>query len=473
MKQRSNLVKSVLKKGDCIHLIGIGGTGMVGIAHCLFQRKYQVSGSDLQLSNGLRKLQDQGIKIHIGHNEKNVPDNCSLVVKSAAIRGDNPEIVRARQLHIPILKYSQLLGFLMQEQEGIAVAGCHGKTTTSALIAYTLSVAKKNPSFVIGGFVTDLNASAKLGCGKHFVAEACEYDKSFHNLVYKIAVINNIEEDHLDYYKKLNNIISAFRIFAEKTPRDGVIVANIDNENVRKAIQGIKRNIVTFSLDSTNDLSLDGWVATDIKAKENKWQFTVLYKGKKYGDFSLGISGIHNIYNALAVLAVAHLLKINKADVKKAFSDFTGVVRRFQSIGWYNGAQVFDDYGHHPTEINAVLETAHIKFPDKHIWIVFQPHQASRTRLFLSEFAEVLAKADKVVISDIFFARDSELEKKKISSRDLVNLINQKDGNAIHIATLPDIIKYLKGKLTQDDIVITTGAGDVYKIAHQLVGIPH
>lgn len=465
MKHRNKTVKISLKKGCNIHLIGIGGTGMIGIAHCLLQREYNISGSDLQSNNLLKQLHAQGIKIYPGHNERHINPNCHLVVKSAAIKDDNPEIVKAKQLQIPVIKYSQMLGLLMRDKYGIAVAGCHGKTTTSALMAYTLKVAKQYPSFVIGGYVTDLGTSAELSKGKHFVAEACEYDRSFLNLSYKIAVINNIESDHLDYYKNLKNIIGAFRTFARQLPKNGIIIANTDNQNVIKAISKLPQKIISFGL---NDRSKKDWTAIDIRIRNNQWQFIAVYHGKPYGRFILGIPGEHNINNALAVIALAHFLGLNKAIVKKALSKFKGVARRFQQIGLVNGARVIDDYGHHPTEIKAVIKTAREKYSDKKIWMVFQPHQASRTRLFLDDFARVFTKANITIVSDIYFARDSESEKRRVKSSDLVKRINQYGGNSLYVQTFPEIIKYLKKHLTKNDVVITMGAGDVWKISRQL-----
>ncbi|MBI4833894.1 MAG: UDP-N-acetylmuramate--L-alanine ligase [Planctomycetes bacterium] len=452
-----------LERNGLIHLIGIGGTGMCGLAGCLIQRGYKVTGSDMQASPALQALKAKGIKVHIGHASKNINRRCCLVVKSAAITNTNPEIIRAKEFNIPILKYAQMVGLLMREKYGIAVAGCHGKTTTSSLLAYTLSHAGEKPSFVIGGYVTDLKASAHVDKGDFFVSEACEYDRSFHSLFYKIAVITNIEADHLDYYKNLSNIIKSFRFFAGRVPNDGIIIANGDDKNTGKAIAGLKRKIISFGLSEKCD-----WRATDIKLKNGKWYFKALYHKKPYSRFSLHIQGIHNIYNALAVLAVTHHLKLNKNRVRQALDKFSGVGRRFQYHGAFNGALVIDDYGHHPTEIKATLNAARGLYPDKQICLVFQPHQAHRTRCLINEFTDVLSKADKVILPDIYFARDSEAEKKRVSSKLLSEKINQKGGNAYYIPKFPEIIKHLRNHLTKHDAVITMGAGDVWKIAVEL-----
>jgi UDP-N-acetylmuramate--alanine ligase len=465
MKRLNDPSDLKLERNSLIHLIGIGGTGMSGLAGCLIQRGYKVAGSDMQTSPALQVLKKKGIKLYIGHAVGNINKHCRLVVKSAAITDANPEIIRAKRLRLPIVKYARMVGLLMREKYGIAVAGCHGKTTTSSLLAYTLSRAGKKPSFIIGGYVTDLKSSAHIDKGDAFVSEACEYDRSFHSLFYKIAIINNIEADHLDYYKNLSNIIKSFRIFAGRTPNDGIIIANGDDKNTGKAISGLKRKIIRFGLSEKCD-----WRATDIKLEKGKWYFTALYHNKPYGHFSLGIQGIHNIYNALAVLAITHHLKLNKNKVGQALDKFSGVGRRFQYHGTFNGALVIDDYGHHPTEIKATLNAARGLYPDKQICLVFQPHQAHRTRCLLNEFTGVLATADKVILPDIYFARDSEAEKKRVSSKLLSEKINQKGGNAHYITGFPKIIKHLRNHLTKRDVVITMGAGDVWKIAKKLIG---
>ena len=457
-----------------IHLIGIGGTGMNGLANCLIARGYQVSGSDNQSSPVVQQLRSKGIKVYLGHHSDNLKSGTQLVVKSAAIRDDNPELIKAERLKIPVVKYSEMLGCLMRDKYGIAIAGCHGKTTTSAMIAWLLSRARLDPSFVIGGYVTDLSNSAYAGKGKYFVAEACEYDRSFLNLSYRIAVINNIEADHLDYYRDLTEIKRAFRTFASRIPKDGFIIANADDPNVRRALKDIKHKIIWFGLTGAHRTPHNAqrqvtWTARNIARRDNKYHFTVYHTGRKYADFTLKVLGIHNIYNALSAIAVADLLEINKSTIKKSLGEFSGVARRFQTLGAYNGALVIDDYGHHPTEIRAVLGTARAVFPQKRLWTVFQPHQASRTRLFLADFARAFTIPDKVILPDIYFARDSAAERRRITSKDLAREINKRGGDALYLPSFALIIKYLKKRLTENDVVITMGAGDVWKIAHQLI----
>lgn len=467
----------ILTGGKIIHFIGIGGTGMNALASMLADLGHPITGSDFQKTPTTQQLEKSGIKIWYTHKPKHISDTCGLVVYSAAISADNPEITKAHQLGIKIRKYSEMLGLLMQKKQGIAISGSHGKTTISALLSYLLTRAGQDPSYIIGGYVPDLTSSAGRregdltgsahpGQGDYFIAEACEYDRSFHNLSYKIALINNIEPDHLDYYKDLNEIIEAFHVFAQQISPDGFILVNADNAPALKAVQDLPHKIITFGLQSSAN-----WQAKNIRMINNQWYFEVWQDNQpRLGGIKINIPGRFNVYNALAVIAISQLIGIDPKIIKPALADFQGVERRFQKVGSINGALVLDDYGHHPTELKAVLETIRITFPDRRIWCVFQPHQASRTKCFLSDFVQVFVSADKVILPDIYFARDSEMAKHEVTSNDLVEKINQAGGQAQYLPHFPEIIAYLKENLGNKDLVITFGAGDVWQVAHGLCG---
>lgn len=462
---------------------------MSGLAHYLasacseYSRisRTKVSGSDMQLIPSVEQyLKHSGIKILHGHSPKNVSPNTNLVVKSAAIPDTNPEIVQARKYRIPIVKYAELLGHLMgRAGYGIAVSGAHGKTTTSSLLSYMLYKAGKNPSFVIGGVLKDFQSNAGFGRNRYFVVEACEYDRSFHQLPATIRVVNNIEPDHLDYYGNFRNLIDAFRRFCRMTPKNGLVIANIDSPAVRKCIKGLKVPMVTFGASPKANWYFKPVITLGSKTighpqssiRDSQSHFRVWQKRKLYGNFRLGIPGYHNFYNALACIIVADALGINKTIIRKALTGFSGVARRFDVISDGAGTRervIIDDYGHHPTELASALRTARSVYPTRRIFCVFQPHQYSRTRRFLSEFARTLQAADVVVVPPIYSARDSQSEQKKISSIHLVDKINAVSPRAKYFSDFEGIVRYLEANTIPGDVIITMGAGDVWEIGQRL-----
>jgi UDP-N-acetylmuramate--alanine ligase len=453
-----------------IHFVGIGGTGMSGLAKCFVELNYQVTGSDLQSSEVTERLSVLGVKIHLGHQPQNLPHSCGLVVRSAAIPDDNPEIQEAWTRGIPVIKYAQLLGHVMAGKFSIAVSGSHGKTTTSALISYMLHKAGYDPSFVIGGYIPILAASGRIGKGNYFVAEACEYDRSFHNLTSSIGIILNLEPDHLDYYKHLSKLIDAFRVFAAQIPVNGYLIANAHDKNISKCLKFVRCPVIKFTT-SSNLLPKTEWRIGKITAGATMTgglSFEAIYNGQPYGNFSLGIQGQHNLNNALVAIIISYLLKIDRSIVQQALSEFNGVSRRFELVGKMNNVTVLDDYAHHPTELAATIRTAQETYPNRHIWYIFQPHQYHRTRVFLNEFASTFATLHNVIIANIFLARDSAEEQKKVTALDLVKKINQLGGQAKYLPTFDEIIRYLKQNINSGDVVITLGAGDIYKVARSL-----
>ena len=459
----NDILKNI-KKDQVVYFIGIGGTGMSGLAQCVLARGLKVAGSDTVANEATTQLQDLGSQIFIGQQARNLLPSTVLVVRSAAIKEDNPELREAQKRKLPVLKYAELLGELMKARYGIAVSGCHGKTTTTALISYILEKSGQQPSFVVGGYVPSLKSSARAGAGKHFVAEACEFDRSFHHLHPKMLVINNIEPDHLDYYRDLDEIIESFHVLAAKVPADGFVVINQDDQNVMVAVRDIQASVVSCGLNSPAE-----WQAKNIKLKKGQWYFEVWRRDEKFGEFSVAIPGQHNVRNALSMIVVLHLLGLKSAAIKKYLPEFKGVGRRFETVGRLQNVTVIDDYAHHPTEIKAVLKAARQLWPRQRIWCVFQPHQASRTRCFLDEFARVFTQANMTIVPDIYFARDSAQAKKDVNAQDLVRKIIEQKSQAIYLPTFEKIIDYLKQNTSGDDIIITMGAGDIGQVARALV----
>ena len=436
-----------------IHFVGIGGIGMSGLAKILRVQGHEVSGSDLNPSS----FPDA----KIGHAAANVPPGCELVVRTAAAKDDNPEVAEARSRGIPVLKYAEMLGRLSAEKPTIAVAGCHGKTTTTSMIAYVLSRAGFEPSYVCGGVITQLGSNAAPGAGKHLVVEACEYDRSFLNLSPACAVITNIEEDHLDYYKDLSEIASAFREFAGKS--SGPVIACADSPAAAALVAELKGKGESFSVEKDAD-----WRARNVAVEDGRWAFDVLKYGRPYGRYTLRVAGLHNVSNALAAIAATTWAGVGQEIIQVALSEFTGAQRRFQLLGEKKGALVFDDYGHHPTEIQATLKAARDRYPDRKIWCVFQPHQTSRTRVFFKDFARSFGDAHVVLLPEIYEARSTEGEA-KISSADLARAIAENGKAALFMPTFDDVLAFLREKVTPDCLILTMGAGNVDEISRRFL----
>jgi UDP-N-acetylmuramate--alanine ligase len=436
-----------------IHFVGIGGVGMSGLAKILDAGGHEISGSDRS------PCAFPGAKV--GHAAANLPEGAELVVRTAAVKEGNPEIDEAERRGIPVIKYAEMLGRLSLEKETIAVAGCHGKTTTTSMIAYAMTRAGLDPSFVCGGAVTQLGTNAKPGGGKHLVVEACEYDRSFLNLTPACAVITNIEEDHLDYYKDLDEIAGAFRDFARKT--SGPVIASLDSAAAAALLGELKGKG-----ESTSVLKDADWRARNIAVEQGRWSFDVLKYGKPFGRFTLGVAGLHNVSNALAAIAAASWAGAGREFLQVALEEFNGAGRRFEVLGERKGVLVVDDYGHHPTEIQATLKAARERYPERKLWVVFQPHQVSRTRIFLKEFARSFADAHLVLLPEIYEARPAEGER-KISSADLAAQITEQGRPALFMKSFDDVVRFLREKAGPGSLVLTMGAGDVDRIARRFL----
>ena len=451
--------------GRIVHLVGIGGTGMRGLAEVLISHGCSVTGSDLSPSDGTSRLTERGARIWYRHTRDNIRRGVACVVHTAAARDDNPELVEARRRGIPVLKYAQMLGLLMRLKQGICIAGTHGKSTTSAMTAWALVQAGMDPSVVVGANVPQLGGPARAGTGDHFVAEACEYDRSFHHLAPRAAALLNIDEDHLDYYSGLDEIVESFHTFAHLVPGDGLVVANGQDPNVEGAICGLDVPIETFAVDGQAD-----WEARKVHGWRGRYTFEAYYRGEHFGAFRLSVPGTHNVENALAAMALAHWAGACPEAIRQALNTYAGADRRFQIRGEWGGVTVVDDYAHHPTEIQATLAAARGHFENRRIWVVFQPHQHSRTRFLLKDFATsfgIDAKI-KIVVPDIYFVRDSAAWRQEVSSQELVDAITGLGGDACYLPTFDEIEEHLAAHLRPGDVLITMGAGDVWKIGHEL-----
>ncbi len=446
-------------------MVGIGGSGMSGLAALLLRRGAVVSGSDRQAGPLLERLSAAGARVVTRQSADSIPPDAELVVASAAIKPDHPELVEARRRGLPVIKYARLLGAVMAHHEGIAVAGTHGKSTTTAWLAYTLRQAGCDPSFVVGAEVPQLGGGSGVGDGPHFVAEACEYDRSFLNLAPRLAVILNIDEDHLDCYSDLADIEQAFAQFAGRTLPEGLVLLNGDDPACRRLAEHAAGRSELFAVDSPAD-----WLACDLHLRDGRYQFTILRRGEPLGTTHLGLPGRHNVYNALAVTALATHAGVAWPLIDQALRSFRGAGRRLELRGTFGGLTVVDDYAHHPTEIRATLRAARERFAPGRLWCVFQPHQHSRTRFLLEDFARSFTLADRIVVPRIYFVRDSERERHAICAADLVERIRSAGGQAEHIADFADIVELLLAETQPGDLVITMGAGDIWKVADELVG---
>lgn len=437
---------------------------MRGAAGVLLRRGAIVTGSDQSDSASLQLLRDRGAAVAVCQDAANIPDNCDAVVHSAAVKETNPEMAAARQRGLRVMKYSELLGLLMADRAGVAVAGTHGKSTTTAMVAFVMKQAGLDPSFVIGADVKQLDGSSGVGDGRHFVVEACEYDRSFLNLRPRLATILNVERDHLDYYRDLDEIIEAFGDFAALVPQDGLIVVNGEDRNALKAVEDAEARVETFGLGDGVE-----WRAEEIAAHRGCMRFHVSRGGKRLTETSLSIPGRHNMLNALAATAVCVAAGVEPEKVAELLGRFNGAHRRLTLCGEVNGVTVVDDYAHHPTEIQVTLKAARRYYEPRKMYVVFQPHQHSRTRFLLEEFARSFGEADVVIMPEIYFVRDSEAERDLISARHLVQQIHQYGGEARHEKSFDAIVEQLSEEVRPGDLVVTMGAGDVWKIAERLV----
>ena len=450
--------------GQRIHMIGIGGAGMRALAEMLVQRGAIITGSDLAASAATQRLAELGVDVAIGQQGENLPALCDRVVYSAAVHNENPELIAATERGLRGHKYSQMLGEIMSKSCGVAISGTHGKSTTTAMVACALAAAGTDPSFIIGATCPQLGGPSRAGAGKLFVAEACEFDRSFLNLQPTYAAVLNIEEDHLDCYKDLDGIIEAFRSFIAKLPVDGVAILNGEDRTVALAARGARCEVQTFGL-------AEGcmWQAREVEARNGMYRFSVYLTAREFCRIELTVPGLHNVYNALAAAALLHHCGLSPREISAGLGSFAGTLRRMTVKGQARGITVVDDYAHHPTEIQVTLRALRDRYSPRRLVCVFQPHQHSRTRFLLKDFSRSFSSADLVIVPDIYFVRDSVREKDYISSQDLAAQIRLQGGQAMYLKNFEEIAQHLTSTLTEGDLVVTMGAGNVWEIADEVV----
>ena len=445
-----------------VHFIGIGGISMSGLAEILMDQGFSVSGSDAKPSPLTKRLASKGAVIYYGQRAENLSDSIDLVVYTSAIHPENPEYIAMQEMGIPSLTRAQLLGQMMKNYElPIAISGTHGKTTTTSMVSEILLEADADPTLSIGGILKAINGNIRIGHGSCFVTEACEYTNGFLSFFPKISIILNVEEDHLDFFKDIKDIRSSFHRFAALLPKDGTLIINGEIPEIHTITGGLGCRIITYGSTEIYDYHPE-----QIDYKDGCANFLIVGKNGLREKISLSVPGRHNVYNAMAAIALADLLAIDFSVVKKALLHFHGTDRRFEYKGKVNGVTIIDDYAHHPTEITATLNAAQ-NYPHKTLWCVFQPHTFSRTKAFMKEFAKALSLADRVVLADIYPAR--ETDDLGISSKTLKEEIEALGKTCCYFPSFEEIENFLLKNCTQNDLLITMGAGDVLNIGEDLL----
>ena len=447
-----------------VYFIGIGGISMSGLAEILLDKNFTVSGSDMKQSELTDLLIKKGATIFYGQRYENITDDIDVIVYTSAIKEDNPEWQAMVDKKIPTLSRAQLLGQLMKNYElPVAISGTHGKTTTTSMISEILLEADTDPTLSIGGIYKSIGGNIRVGQGKYFVTEACEYTNSFLSFFPKTAIILNIEEDHLDFFKDINEIRDSFHRFANLLPGDGTLIINSEIDNYKDLIKHLSCNVVTYGFNETDD-----YYASNIIYNENGYPtFTVNKKDGEVLSYSLSVPGMHNISNALASIAFADLEGIDAKTTSEALKSFGGTNRRFDYKGKIGGVTIIDDYAHHPTEIRATLKAAE-NYPHNHLWCVFQPHTYTRTKAFLEDFAKALSLAENIILADIYAAREKDTL--GISSKTLQAEIEKLGHKCYYFPSFDEIENFLLENCTQGDLLITMGAGDVVNIGESLLG---
>lgn len=446
-----------------IHFIGIGGISMSALAEVLVSQGYIVSGSDLKMSSITTKLEGIGIKIFSGHNANNI-QNPDMAVYTAAVKEDNPELIQARKSGVPVIERATLLGLLMKKYDyNISVSGTHGKTTTTSMVTMIMVESGLDPTIHIGGELDAIGGNTKIGGNKYFITEACEYVESFLKFYPFIAVILNIEADHLDYFRDLEHVKEAFYKFASLVPEDGCIVACADDANTMSVLEKVGRRKVTYGINAPDA----DWSAKNISFNDQGCAAYKLYHGgEEVCDIILSVPGIHNVGNSLAAIAACNLLGCSMEAISRGLFSFHGTHRRFEHKGIAGGIRVIDDYAHHPTEVKATLSAAKNAAAGR-IWCVFQPHTYTRTKALLEDFTRSFGDADEVIVTDIYAAREKDTG--DIHARTLSSRLKANGVRSEYIQSFEAIADYIGKHAEAGDMVITMGAGDVYKIGELLL----
>ena len=452
-----------LKKYKHIYMIGIGGVSMSGIAEIMKHWGFVVTGSDRVESDTTRKLNLDGIHVTVGH-DVNMVSKANLVVYSAAIKPTDVELMKARELGIPTMERADFLGLITKAFENtICISGTHGKTTTTSMVSMCFIEAGLDPSIQVGANLKAINGNYRLGNSENFIIEACEYVESFLKFYPKAEIILNIDNDHLDYFKNIENINAAFIKYVKLLPKNGLLVVNADDNYCSKLHSYTSAKVVTYGIDYEKA----NFIARNITFDKNGFaRFDVYHNNSFYASIELSVPGNHNVLNALAAISLCDSYGLSKYDIKEALKKYTGAQRRFEYIGQFNDISIYDDYGHHPTEIKATALALKKKSYNKS-WVVFQPHTYSRTKNLLDDFADALTYFDNVIVTDIYAAR--EVNTYNISSEDLVKKIGKFGKRAIYISDFDDIVAYLKANAKKHDIILTLGAGSVTNIGPMLL----
>ena len=449
---RKRLDKYLLP-GKHIHLIGIGGVSMRPLGLVLRDKGMIVTGSDMNASVSTDELIAKGIAVHIGHRPENI-EGADCIIRTAAAHNDNPEIAAARAQGSPVFERAQAWGLIMREyKNAICISGTHGKTTTTSMITHIFMEAHRDPTVMLGGYLPLLKAGHRVGNGDTIIMESCEYCDSFLNFYPTVAIINNIEADHLDYFKDLEAVESSFRKFAGLVPRTGYVIANGDDENTVKTLADL--HYISFGIGQKNDVHAEN-------LSEDYRSFDVYCFGKFYTHVHLNVYGRHNVYNALAAAAASYVMNIDGESVALGLASFTGAGRRMEFKGKYHGADIYDDYAHHPGELHALIDAVKT-MGYKRIIIAFQPHTYTRTKALFDDFVRELKRVDVAVLAEIYAAREQNTI--GISSRDLARQIP----NAVYFETLPEVAAHLRSIASEGDIILTVGAGDIYKAGEMLL----
>ena len=442
-----------------IHFMGIGGISMSGLAEILIKEGFSISGSDIHTSDIIKHLEDKGAKVYLSQTADNITDDIDLVVYTAAINFDtNEEYKEAIRRNIPVMKRATLLGQMMHNyQNAIAVSGTHGKTTTTSMLTHILLQADTDPTVSVGGMLDRIGGNIRVGHSDLFLTEACEYTNSFLEFYPLYSIILNVEEDHMDFFKDIEDIKNSFHKFASQTADDGLIIINGDMEHTDFILNGLAQKHVTFGLNPEND-----YTATDIAFdKEGNASYNLVAHGEPKGRIALNVKGCHNVMNSLAAIACTEAIGLPLDAIRKGLLSFGGTHRRFEYKGSLGDVTVIDDYAHHPTEIRATLSAAK-DYPHDELWVIFQPHTYTRTKAFLPEFAKALEQADHIVLADIYAAR--EVDTGEVSSKDVMKLL-QEDGQDVHyFPSFEEIKDFVKAHVKGHDLLITMGAGNVAEI---------
>ena len=450
------------KSYNNVHFIGIGGISMSGLAEILISKGYKVSGTDSSESKIVDHLKNIGARIFIGHGAENV-QGADLVIYTDAIANDNIELVAARGLDVPVVDRASFLGAIMKNYtHSIAVSGTHGKTTTTSMLATIINHSSLNPTILLGGELDDIGGNVKLGSDEYLLTEACEYKANILKYFPSIAVVLNVDEDHLDFFKSIDHITDTFLEYINNLEEEDTLIANIDDPQVKKLTQHSKSKVITIGLDNQAD-----FVANNIDFDLAGYpSFDLFVHGVFERRIKLSVMGIHNVYNSLAAIAASYCINVDKELIMDRISSYTGVHRRLELKGYIGNVRIIDDYAHHPTEIRASLSAVRNSTKEK-IFCIFQPHTYTRTKALLDSFSEAFNDADKIIIADIYAAR--ELDNGEIHSKDLSDLIRKRGNDSLYLGSFQEIEDFIMREATNHDTVITMGAGNIYQIGHDLL----